>query len=169
MKFNILKTRSGKLKHDLESKFLKKTINENDIQGIIEILRRYEKNNLETIEKLKKDKLYETKRISGALKQTIQAHSDITMSLIGSATKRIYGALLSNEKTNKEKICDKISSIYHTFTYVMIFIIKLEFMKKNKDKICVTVSKENNEKLVSNSINKSKLIDKLLTDYFKSK
>jgi hypothetical protein len=42
-------------------------------------------------------------------------------------------------------------------------------MKKNKDKICVTVSKENNEKLVSNSINKSKLIDKLLTDYFKSK
>ena len=48
------------------------------------------------IEKLKKEKLYETKRISGALKQTINAHGPITSLLIGSATKRIYGALLSN-------------------------------------------------------------------------
>jgi hypothetical protein len=42
-------------------------------------------------------------------------------------------------------------------------------MKTNKEKICVTISKENNEKLISDSVNKSKLIDKLLTEYFKNK
>jgi len=50
----------------------------------------------------------------------------------------------------------------------LIFIIKLQFMKENKSKISVTISKVNDKKLNDKSINKSKLIDKLLTDYFKN-
>jgi len=164
----MFKSRKSKIKGVLEYKFGEK-LNENDINEILKVFDVYQQDNLDTIEKLKRDKVYETKRISGALKQTINAHSAITKEFIGSATKRIYGALLSNEKTKKEKICEKISSIYHTFLFVFIFIIKLEFMKKNKEKISVTISKDNNEKLIIQSINKSKLIDKLLTDYFKNK
>jgi hypothetical protein len=166
MGFNLLKTRGGKLENTIKQELAKA---EPDLSVIMSSIHEYEKSNLATIEKLKRDKKLETNRINGALKQTIQAHSAITMTLIGSATKRIYGALLNDEKSKKEKFCDKISSIYHTFKHIMIFIIKLEFMKNNKDKICVTISKENNEKLVSYSINKSKLIDKLLTEYFKKK
>lgn len=162
----LIKTRYSKLREELQ-----RAINRDnpDIHELIDIVYEYEKRNLETIEKLKRKKIYENKRISGALKQTINAHSVITKKLIGSATKRIYGALLENKKSKKEMICEKISSIYHTFVFIMIFIIKLEFMKTNKEKICVTISKENNEKLISDSVNKSKLIDKLLTEYFKNK
>ncbi len=93
MKFDILKTRRGKLS-DRISKELSKS--EPSLEELLEIVNDFEKNNLNTIEKLKKEKLYETKRISGALKQTINAHGPITPLLIGSATKRIYGSLLSN-------------------------------------------------------------------------
>lgn len=166
MKFNIFKTRNGKLRNKLVNNFLNKKITEKDVETIMSMVDEYEKANLSTIDKLKKDKSTESKRISGALKQTIDAHSVITKELIGSATKRIMGALLINKKTKKEIICEKISSIYHTFLYIVIFIIKLDFMK-NKDKISVTISKTNNERLNDKSINKSKLIDKLLSDYFK--
>lgn len=166
MKFDLIATREGVLMHNIRYELASPKPNPDKILAHI---KQYEKKNLETIEKLRREKHIETNKIKGALKSTIHAHSAITMPLIGSATKRIYGALLSNEKTNKEKICDKISSIYHTFVFIVIFIIKLKFMKNNKDKICITVSKENNEKLVSDSINKSKLIDKLLTEYFKKK
>jgi len=37
---------------------------------------------------------------------------------------------------------------------------------KNKDKISITISVENNQKLINRSINKSKLINKLLEEYF---
>jgi hypothetical protein len=93
MKFDILKTRRGKLSEKLKNEIEKPTSN---LENILIIIDDYEKNNLETIDKLKKDKLYETKRISGALKQTINAHGPITSVLIGSATKRIHGALLNN-------------------------------------------------------------------------
>lgn len=96
MKFNILKTRNGNLKHKLQERLLNKTITEEDIEFILEAVKGYEEKNLETIDKLKKEKIYETKRISGALKQTIHAHGPITNNFIGSATKRIYGSLLSN-------------------------------------------------------------------------
>ena len=138
-------------------------------ENIINLFKKYEESNIKLIEKLKRPRLLEKRKINGALKQTINAHSVITKELISSATKRIYGALLTNEKSKKEKICEKISSIYHTFVYILIFIIKLKFMCKNKDKICVTISNGNNKKLISESINKSKLIDKLLTEYFKNK
>lgn len=93
MKFDILKTRRGKLSEKLKNEIEKPTPS---LENVLLIINDYEKNNLETINKLKKDKLYETKRISGALKQTINAHGPITSVLIGSATKRVYGSLLSN-------------------------------------------------------------------------
>ena len=93
MKFDILKTRHGKLADKIKKELAKPTPS---LDQILEIVHDYENNNLNTIEKLKKEKLYETKRISGALKQTINAHGPITTLLIGSATKRIYGSLLSN-------------------------------------------------------------------------
>jgi len=93
MKFDILRTRRGKLSDRINKELSK---SEPSLEELLVIFNEYEKNNLDTIEKLKKEKLYETKRISGALKQTINAHGPITSLLIGSATKRIYGSLLSN-------------------------------------------------------------------------
>jgi hypothetical protein len=93
MIFDILKTRRGKLIHNLKTE-IKNPVP--SIDNVLKLIDDYEKNNLDTISKLKKDRLFETKRISGALKQTINAHGPITNILIGSATKRIYGALLSN-------------------------------------------------------------------------
>jgi len=74
-----------------------------DITNIMHWIDEYEKNNLETIEKLKREKSLTTKKISGALKQTINSHGPITKILIGSATKRIYGALLESKKETKIK------------------------------------------------------------------
>lgn len=74
-----------------------------DINNIMHWIEEYEKNNLETIEKLKREKTLTTKKISGALKQTINSHGPITKILIGSATKRIYGALLESKKETKIK------------------------------------------------------------------
>ncbi len=110
MKFNILKTRNGRLRKKLEDQLLNKTITEKDIDFILGVVSDYEQNNLDAIEKLKKDKINETKRISGALKQTIHAHGPITSAFIGSATKRIYGALLSNEK--KESFINKLKKFF---------------------------------------------------------
>lgn len=93
MKFDILKTRRGKLIDKLKNDI---KIPAKSIEEVLRLIDGYEKNNLDAISKLKKDRLFETKRISGALKQTINAHGPITNILIGSATKRIYGALLSN-------------------------------------------------------------------------
>jgi hypothetical protein len=100
MKFNIFKTRNGKLRNKLVNNFLNKKITEKDVETIMFMVDEYEKANLSTIDKLKKDKLRESKRISGALKQTIDAHGPITKELIGSATKRIYGSLLQDENYN---------------------------------------------------------------------
>lgn len=101
MKFNLLKTRRGKLEAKLK---LELATPSPKIETILKCIDDYEKDNLSTIEKLKKNKLYSTKRISGALKQTITAHGPITKLLIGSATKRIYGALLDTANTPTESI-----------------------------------------------------------------
>lgn len=115
MKFDILKTRRGKLSEKLKNEIEKPTPSLDDV---LIIVNDYEKNNLETIEKLKKEKLYETKRISGALKQTINAHGPITSVLIGSATKRIHGALLNNG-SNKHNQYVKI----HKATLMLITMV----------------------------------------------
>jgi hypothetical protein len=65
---------------------------------IVNLFSKYEQSNLELINKLKRSKTIETNKIKGALKQTINAHGAIDKKLIGSATKRILGSLLSNEE-----------------------------------------------------------------------
>lgn len=97
MKFKF-KSREERLKNKLSGLFLNKTITSDKLDEMILAVNDYEKANLDTINKLKKDKVYETKRISGALRQTINAHGPITLNYIGSATKRIYGVLLDNPK-----------------------------------------------------------------------
>jgi hypothetical protein len=107
MGFNLLKTRGGKLENTIKLELAKA---EPDLSVIMSSIHEYEKSNLATIEKLKRDKKLETNRINGALKQTIQAHGPITMTLIGSATKRIYGSILSDEK--KESFSNKLKKFF---------------------------------------------------------
>jgi hypothetical protein len=102
MKFDILKTRRGKLENKIRIEILQ-TINTDEtlIDMILKHVDEYEKDNLATIEKLRKEKSVDSKRINGALRQTINAHGPITMLLIGSATKRIHGALIEPSKKKK--------------------------------------------------------------------
>jgi hypothetical protein len=74
-------------------------INSNNVssESIYNLFLKYESNNIKQINKLTRIKKVEVNRIKGGLKQTIKAHGPIDSKLIGSATKRIYGALLSNE------------------------------------------------------------------------
>lgn len=102
MRMNLLKTRRGKLKEKIRYELAKA---QPDLDAILIHIDEYEEANLATIEKLKKEKQVDTKKINGALKQTINAHGPITKILIGSATKRIYGALMVNKKPT---IIDKI-------------------------------------------------------------
>ncbi len=95
MKIN--KTRIGKLKSGLEQIL---GVDSNKIEEIIKLVNQYEKDNLDTIAKLKRTKTVEMNKINGGLKQAIDAHGPITKVLIGSAGKRIYGSLLDNH--NKE-------------------------------------------------------------------
>lgn len=98
MKFNILKTRRGKLKLRLTEALKNTTTSEKNIEQLLIAVDEYEQNNLAAIAKLKKDKIATLAKINGALKQTIKAHGPITMILIGSASKRIYGSLIDNNK-----------------------------------------------------------------------
>ena len=104
MKFNILKTRRGRLAEKIKYELSKSQPN---LEMILRHVDDYEQDNLATIEKLRKSKQIETKKISGALKQAINAHGPITKVLIGSATKRIYGAMLDADKP-KENIFKRI-------------------------------------------------------------
>jgi len=109
MGFNLLKTRGGKLENTIKQELDKQ---KPDLNVIMDSIHEYEKSNLATIEKLKRDKKVETNRINGALKQTIQAHGPITMALIGSATKRIYGSILSDEKIQEESYINKLKKFF---------------------------------------------------------
>lgn len=126
MSFNIIKNRRGNLISKLNTELNKNPINQ---ESILTIIDGYEKNNLETISKLKKERLNETKRISGALKQTINAHGSITPKLIGSATKRIYGALLKDEKPKVKP--NKLKLVVLTFIVVVVTISIVYFFTKN--------------------------------------
>ena len=111
MRFDRLKTRHGKLKAKLEDSVLKKTIGPNEIDLIIDVFDEYEKDNLASIEKLKRTRTVDAKKINGALKQTINAHGPITKLLIGSASKRILGSLMEvpvKKKTIIERLKDWI-------------------------------------------------------------
>jgi hypothetical protein len=91
MKFNKFKTRKGRLEEKIELELKKPNP---QLKNIIQAVEAFEKDNLDTIEKLKRVRHYESNRINGALKQCINSHGPITKVLIGSATKRIHGALL---------------------------------------------------------------------------
>ncbi len=67
-------------------------------ENIINLFKKYEESNIKLIEKLKRPRLLEKRKINGALKQTINAHGPIDSKLIGSASKRISGALINNDK-----------------------------------------------------------------------
>ena len=97
------KTRKDKIKEFLQFK-LNGKLNSDDINNVIKAFETYQKDNLDTITKLKRIKSYESKRISGALKQTINAHGPITKEFIGSATKRVYGSLLDYRNNNVKMI-----------------------------------------------------------------
>lgn len=117
MKFKY-KSREERLKNKLSGLFLNKNITPDKLNEMITAVNEYEKVNLDTISKLKKDKLYETKRISGALRQTINAHGPITLNYIGSATKRIHGSLLENPNKDKQITID-----IGTFVLIQIAVL----------------------------------------------
>lgn len=95
MEFNILKTRRGKLHDKINTELAKNEVN---IDVILNYVDQYEKDNLETIEKLKRLRTLETKKINGAIKQFLNVHPTLTKILIGSLAKRIYGSLLTDKK-----------------------------------------------------------------------
>lgn len=93
-------TRRGRLENKIRVE-LNRT--KPSVGKILDAVDEFQKDNIATIDKFKKKKQVDTKRINGALKQTINAHGPITKLLIGSASKRIYGSLISNEKETEEK------------------------------------------------------------------
>lgn len=109
MKFNLIATREGVLMHNIRFELASPKPNPDKILFHI---KQYEKKNLETIEKLRRAKKIETNKIKGALKSTIQAHGAITMVLIGSATKRIYGSLLADSNTKKENFINTLKKFF---------------------------------------------------------
>jgi len=120
--FNKFKSRRGKLELGLDEELSYETPN---VENILTLVDDYEKNNLDTISKLKRDKSLELKRINGALKQSIDAHGPITKVLIGSASKRIHGALLTVE----EKVLQspKIVLRYIVVATIVGFLLGLFF------------------------------------------
>lgn len=118
MKFDLIKTRRGKLKNNLETKLLNKIVGSSEIEDILNIVDEYENDNLDTIEKLKRDKKVELNKINGALKQSINAHGPITKILIGSASKRIYGSLLNNKKSIKNKYF-----VYYLMGFLLLIML----------------------------------------------
>jgi hypothetical protein len=122
MKFNILKdSRRGRLKSKIRLE-LAKAIGTVNVERILDCVDQYEKDNLDTINHLKKEKIITTKRINGGLKQCINDHGPITKILIGSATKRIYGSLLGNipKKTPEYSSSDIFWKAYTIITTIYI-------------------------------------------------
>ena len=104
----MIKSRREILKNNLSFNLLNKNIGEQEIGLILKMVDEYQKNNLDTIAKLKKVRKIEFNKIKGGLKQSINAHGPITKELIGSAAKRIWGALLTNEET----LIDKLKKLF---------------------------------------------------------
>lgn len=98
--FDKLKTRKGRLEHKIKTEMSKEFPK---VDNILKAVDDYQKDNVNTIDKLKKNKKIEMNRINGALKQAINAHGPITKNLIGSAGKRIYGALIVNPNQEEKK------------------------------------------------------------------
>lgn len=122
--FDKLKTRKGKLEHRVKTEMSKEYPK---VDNILKAVDDYQKDNVNTIEKLKKNKKIEMNRINGALKQTINAHGPITKNLIGSAGKRIYGALIVNpnqEERSKVSVRDVlIGAVIGTIITLLVSLV----------------------------------------------
>jgi len=119
-------TRKAKLENKIREELSKP---KPQVGPILDAVESFHKDNLATIEKLKKKKQIDTKRINGALKQSINAHGPITKLLIGSASKRIYGSLLSNEneEEKKKKLSIKSMLVGGGIITVLYIIFKVIF------------------------------------------
>lgn len=71
---------------------------------IIKTFEQYEKVNLKKIEELHRDRVITERKISGALRDTFNVHPKFNRDLIGSATKRIYGAIAMPKAKEKKKL-----------------------------------------------------------------
>jgi hypothetical protein len=89
------KSNRGKLKRCLEVELEQPVPN---IEKILDIIDYYETDNLLEIDRLSRIRVMTEKKIRGALKSTISIHGPITMDLIQSATKRIYGTCIEDVK-----------------------------------------------------------------------
>lgn len=76
------------------------------INEAMKIFKEFEEANIATINKFNRVKQMDVKKISGALKQSIQAHGPIDINNISSATKRIYGSVILEEN------CPKVSNTF---------------------------------------------------------
>lgn len=113
-------TRRGKLENKLRAEL---ALPNPEVGRLLDAIDEFEADNIATIEKLKKKKQVDTKRINGALKQTINAHGPITKLLIGSASKRIYGSMLTDENEDeKEKVSIK-GYLLGITTSVIVYVI----------------------------------------------
>ena len=116
------KSREEKLRYKIIEELKKESPNTDRFAKIFE---EFEKDNINTISKLKKVKKVTIKKISGALRQSINAHGPITKNLIGSATKRIYGSLLEleedKETTSKNKVIELIFALLVLLILFMYF------------------------------------------------
>lgn len=97
---NRYRSREDKLRNLLLDELKSKTPK---VENLVTIVNEFEKDNLNSIEKLKRGKKVEMNRIKGALKQSINAHGVITKELVGSASKRIYGAIMEDENVSVNK------------------------------------------------------------------
>lgn len=93
------------IKRGLYNKVLKELSNETPSGvKIVQFFIDFERSNIKEINKLKRKKKATINKIIGALKQTMTAHPNFTKELLPSAAKRIYGAILMEEKeTNWDK------------------------------------------------------------------
>ena len=80
----------------LIDKLKDKTITDSELNYIISILKKSER-----------ERIVEARRIKGAIKQFLHSHPRLTMELVGSLVKRIQGSLIAPPK-KKETIIDKI-------------------------------------------------------------
>jgi hypothetical protein len=101
----MFKGRRNDLRKKIELELSNSTPN---VENILSFIDEYEKQNLDYIEKLKRIKEVDIKKIIGGLKQTINAHGAITPALMASAAKRIYGSFLV---AKKESFFEKIKRI----------------------------------------------------------
>lgn len=121
--FNKLRTRKGRLEHRIREELKN---DKPDVNKIFEAIEEFEKDNLDTIEKLKREKRADLNKINGALKQTINAHGPITKTLIGSASKRVYGSLMLNPNEVDRRINLK-PSLWFIMGFITMLILVLLF------------------------------------------